>query len=210
MDRNYTQVCSDRRGMVVGCMYIARHRIRFGWVSKRAAPGTQRRIKKSWKNLLFLRKEMVWWSHKVYNRRSTKGIVIFTTWKTSSQNARKYSKSKSSPHRHSRCIQQATAESKSDLSNINAAVRNVTAEHKKHATKQQLNKLAPFCVERWGNRWCRLWNGARGTVGKGEVACRLMHSQGVTNEFLWWPSHAPEGLWNTSSDIIRSSSLSYI
>ena len=103
-----------------------------------------------------------------------------------------------------------TAESKSDMSNINAAVRNVTAERKKHAIKQQLNKLAPFCVEWWGNRWCRLRSSARGTVGKGEVACRLMHSQGVTNEFLWWPSHAPRGPCNTSSDIIRSSSLSYI
>jgi len=54
------------------------------------------------------------------------------------------------------------------MSNINAAVRNVTAERKKCAIKQQLNKLAPFCVERWGNRWCRLWSGARGTIGKGE------------------------------------------
>ena len=56
IDRNYTQVCSDRWGIVGGRTYIARHCIRFRWVSRGSAPGTQRRIKESWKNLLFLRK----------------------------------------------------------------------------------------------------------------------------------------------------------
>jgi hypothetical protein len=59
-----------------------------------------------------------------------------------------------------------------------------------------------------------MWNGGEaddiGFQGEGggqdggkEVASHLMLLRGVTNEFLWWPLHASEGLWNTSSDIIR-------